>query len=95
MAAHLYVYRLVADEIACDTLLTAKGVLRRHEAMVDKVREAGSATTAGRIEHDTRHLLSGCSDSSAPDRLTGRCPRRLTGLILARHCSAALEVTRE
>lgn len=41
-----------------DARLTARGVLRLHEVTVADLREAGSATTAGRIEHEARHVLA-------------------------------------
>ena len=41
-----------------DTRLTARGVLRLHEVTVANLRKSGQAITAGRIEHEGRHLLA-------------------------------------
>lgn len=43
---------------ARDTRQTARGVLRLHQVTVANLREAGRTTTAGRIEHEGRHLLA-------------------------------------
>ena len=53
-------------ETQADARLTARGTIRGHELLVQELRDAGLATLAGRIEHETRHELAVLREIAQP-----------------------------